>query len=120
MQGRIATLELICVQNVSNVPVGTLALLHTDCQDEKGLNVPVGTLNTLDWRQGDVHWGRAKAHSVPIGTSSLMFQSEHNGRMFQLEHCAKCSGWNTSDARDPRIWLDRRWFSTLGKDRLSV
>jgi hypothetical protein len=29
-----------------------------------------------------------------------MFQSEHNAKMFQLEHSAKCSGWNTQRHRD--------------------
>jgi hypothetical protein len=54
------------------------------------------------------------ASSVPVGTFSTMFpsehivtmfQSEHSAKVFLSEHCAECSSWNIE-----------HYFGTAGAD----
>jgi len=42
-----------------------------------------------------------------------MFQLEHSDEMFQLEHSAQCSGWNTGDDFVVAAQLECGWFRDM-------
>ena len=79
MQRRIDVQSVNCVQNVSNVPVGTLGAVQGGSGVWNRPSVPVGTLARAGGEELIVPLGVGSvALSVPTGTLRLMFQPEHS------------------------------------------